>query len=73
MSYVLPSNQQLNDLIQRSLSIYIEGHILNYYAVDYIEDLTHSQIQEVVATYFNEKSARLESPIVSSLYALIDI
>jgi hypothetical protein len=71
MSYVLPSKQDLNDLIQRSLSSYIEEHILIYYGVDYVEDLTLDQIQEVRAVYFNEKSLFLESPIVTSLYHVI--
>jgi len=73
MSYVLPSKKDLNDLIQRSLSIYIEGHILNYYAVDYVEELSLDQIREVLAVYFNEKSLHLESPIVTSLYYILMI
>lgn len=68
MSYVLPSKKDLNDLIQRSLSTYIEEHVLNYYAVDYVEELSLDQIREVLAVYFNEKSVQLESPIVTSLY-----
>jgi hypothetical protein len=73
MSYVLPSKQDLNDLIQRSLSTYIEGHVLNYYAVDYVEELSLDQIREVLAAYFNEKSLHLESPIVTSLYYILMI
>jgi len=73
MSYVLPSKRDLNDLIQRSLSAYIEGHILNYYAVDYVEELSFDQIREVLATYFNEKSLNLESPVVTSLYCVLMI
>lgn len=73
MSYVLPSKKDLNDLIQRSLSTYIEGHVLDYYAVDYVEDLSIDQIREVLAVYFNEKSVHLESPIVTSLYYILMI
>lgn len=73
MSYVLPSKKDLNDLIQRSLSTYIEGHVLNYYAVDYVEELSFDQIREVLAVYFNEKSVHLESPIVTSLYHILMI
>ena len=73
MSYVLPSKKDLNDLIQRSLSTYIEGHILNYYAVNYVEELSLDQIREVLAVYFNEKSLHLESPIVTSLYYVLMI
>lgn len=73
MSYVLPSKKDLNDLIQRSLSTYIEGHVLNYYAVDYVEELSLDQIREVLAAYFNEKSLHLESPIVTSLYYILMI
>lgn len=73
MSYVLPSKKDLNDLIQRSLSTYIEGHVLNYYAVDYVEELSLDQIREVLAVYFNEKSLHLESPIVTSLYYILMI
>lgn len=73
MSYVLPSKKDLNDLIQRSLSTYIEDHVLNYYAVDYVEELSLDQIREVLAAYFNEKSLHLESPIVTSLYYILMI
>lgn len=73
MSYVLPSKKDLNDLIQRSLSTYIESHVLDYYAVDYVEDLSIDQIREVLAVYFNEKSVHLESPIVTSLYYILMI
>jgi len=73
MSYVLPSKKDLNDLIQRSLSTYIEEHVLNYYAVDYVEELSLDQIREVLAVYFNEKSVQLESPIVTSLYYILMI
>lgn len=73
MSYVLPSKQDLNDLIQRSLSTYIEEHVLNYYAVNYVEELSLDQIREVLAAYFNEKSLHLESPIVTSLYHILTI
>jgi hypothetical protein len=73
MSYVLPSKKDLNDLIQRSLSTYIEEHVLNYYAVNYVEELSLDQIREVLAVYFNEKSLHLESPIVTSLYYILMI
>lgn len=73
MSYVLPSKKDLNDLIQRSLSTYIEEHVLNYYAVNYVEELSLDQIREVLAVYFNEKSVHLESPIVTSLYYILMI
>lgn len=73
MSYVLPSKKDLNDLIQRSLSTYIEEHVLNYYAVNYVEELSLDQIREVLAVYFNEKSVHLESPIATSLYYILMI
>ena len=73
MSYVLPSKKDLNDMIQRSLSTYIEEHVLNYYAVNYVEELSLDQIREVLAVYFNEKSVHLESPIVTSLYYILMI
>ena len=73
MSYVLPSKKDLNDLIQRSLSTYIEEHVLNYYAVDYVEELSLDQVREVLAVYFNEKSLHLESPIVTSLHYILMI
>ena len=73
MSYVLPSKKDLNDLIQRSLTSYIEEHVLNYYAVNYVEELSLDQIREVLAVYFNEKSLHLESPIVTSLYYILMI
>lgn len=73
MSYVLPSKKDLNDLIQRSLSTYIEEHVLNYYAVDYVEELSLDQVREVLSAYFNEKSLHLESPIVTSLYYILMI
>ena len=73
MSYVLPSKKDLNDLIQRSLTSYIEEHVLNYYAVNYVEELSLDQIREVLAVYFNEKSLHLESTIVTSLYYILMI
>lgn len=67
MSFKLPSPNDMGNVVRDSLHRYLEWHICEYYGVHRIDDLTVTQIQEVMAEYFNQKSARLDSMIAEAL------
>ena len=67
MSFKLPSPNDMGNVVRDSLHHYLEWHICEHYEVHRIEDLSVTEIQEVMAEYFNQKSARLDSMIAEAL------
>lgn len=67
MSFKLPSPNDMGNVVRDSLHTYLEWHICEHYEVHRIEDLSVTEIQEVMAEYFNQKSARLDSMIAEAL------
>ena len=67
MSFKLPNPNDMGNAVRDSLHHYLEWHICEYYGVHRIDDLTVTEITEVMAEYFNQKSARLDSMIAEAL------
>jgi hypothetical protein len=60
MSFKLPSPNDMGNVVRDSLHQYLEWHICEHYGVHRIDDLTVTEITEVMAEYFNQKSARFD-------------
>ena len=67
MSFKLPSPNDMGTVVRDSLHHYLEWHICEHYGVHRVDDLTLTEIQEVMAEYFNQKSARLDSMVAEAL------
>lgn len=67
MSFKLPSPNDMGNVVRDSLHHYLEWNICEHYGVHRVEDLTVTEIQEVMAEYFNQKSARLDSIVAEAL------
>lgn len=67
MSFKLPSPNDMGTVVRDSLHHYLEWHICEHYGVHRIDDLNLTEIQEVMAEYFNQKSARLDSMVAEAL------
>lgn len=67
MSFKLPSPNDMGNVVRDSLHHYLEWHICEHYGVLRVDDLTVTEIQEVMAEYFNQKSARLDSMVAEAL------
>jgi hypothetical protein len=71
MSFKLPSPNDMGTVVRDSLHHYLEWHICEHYGVHRVDDLTVTEIQEVMAEYFNQKSARIDSMVAEALRVAI--
>ena len=67
MNFKLPSPNDMGNVVRHYLHQYLEWHICEHYGVHRIGDLTVTEITEVMAEYFNQKSERLDSMVAQAL------
>ena len=61
----------MGNVVRDSSSLF-GGHICEHYGVHRIDDLTVTEITEVMAEYFNQKSARLDLMVAEALRSRLE-
>ena len=72
MRYKLPKADEMSKAVQDALESYITWHICECYGVHRVQDLTVTEMQGVMAEYFDQKSMSLDSIISNVLRNIIN-
>jgi hypothetical protein len=71
MSFNMPKSEEIAKVVREAIENHISWHICETYGVTKVQDLTFTEIQEVMSEYFNQKSVDLNSVMSSILRDII--